>query len=257
MLRKNSGEYLSTEKNSLLLERAEKSHQQSGAKKSTWSSTCRRGVTMVTQQNADWPLEEKTKRRCTLSCHLSFGDAPSLWFPLCVFLWRCLYPAGCACLRSSLRRYQAEAAWESELQRLTLNHHTSGRTAGHTTGKERISPSCLWLSWTQPGKAKVSHWSENAPEASKASEGFKSSLWSHKNLQRRGLCKLSASFSKSDSPLCWQCGTLSRLSYLFHYSAKKTFTLLCRGKTPWQKARGVPQPPPLQSKDSSRLSYSK
>lgn len=148
-------------------------------------------------------------------------SSTSFWVSLCLFLW-CLFPAGCACLCSSLPRYQAEAVWESEQQRHTLNHQASGRNAGRTTGEEHLSP-LLLLCLTLLDTAEVR-------QRSLVKEKMHLRLLTAQEIPSC-LCD-PVKPAEERAALCRQCGTVTRLSYLFHYSAKNPSPYFAGGRLP-------------------------
>lgn len=116
-----------------------------------WEGSCRKELSAVRYKKVHLgiDMQERHLHGYAVKCRLASGEeiwktmehrAPNpficfcilgripLFGSLCFLLRCCLVQAGCASLCSSPRRYQAEAAWESE--RLTLNQHASGRNAG-------------------------------------------------------------------------------------------------------------------------------
>lgn len=139
---------------------AEKSHQQSGAKNSTWLSAFRRGITMITQQNADWPVEEKTTEQTPLFVIIRLCILVTLFFeslvslPVMVSLpsWLCLLVLVSAAVPGggSLRVRAANRHPKSSHIRPQCRTYSRWRTLSPLL----CSPTLL----TQPGKGKGLKW---------------------------------------------------------------------------------------------------
>lgn len=174
----------------------------------------------------------------TFSFHLllHFGSHPSSWFSLS--LPAMVAQAVCASLYLSLRRYQAEAAWESE--RLTLNQHASGRNAGPNRGENHFPLLFLTLRTLLRKGRCFCHWLDVHLLPLCHS---KVKIYLGLVIPQEVVDELDPQTSNlTDSAILSNAGRCAAQdTYLI--TLQKMLTLICRMKTHWQKAGGVPQPP--------------
>lgn len=157
----------------------------------------------------------------------------------------------CARLCSGTRLRQAE---KSKQQRLTLNHRASGRNAGHNQGHKNVP----LLSLTRLDTAKERQRSPLLPSLVKVkiqlsliiSQDVLSCQYDPVKTYRGEDCasSLPPTPNLTDSAFCQQCGTLSRLSYLFHYSAKNLHSTSQGEDFPTQEKKSAAAPTTAKQK---------